>query len=219
MKYVAYYRVSRKTQAASGLGLEAQQEAVRRFLRDGDTVVAAYTEVESGRNCERPELASAMAMCRMVGARLLIAKLDRLARDVAFVATLMKSDVKFIAADMPDADPFRLHIEAAVAEEEARKISERTKAALAAAKARGVVLGGFRGRALTDAERAAGMAVRQNAARARATSLSVVLGEIKASGAATLASVADALNARSIPAPRGGAWGPAQVRRLMNVAA
>lgn len=219
MKYVTYYRVSRRSQAVSGLGLEAQQEAVRRFLRDGDAVVGAYTEVESGRNSDRPQIAAALAACRMLGARLLIAKLDRLARDVAFIATLMKSDVKFTAADMPDADPFRLHIEAAIAEEEARKISARTKAALAAARARGVALGGFRGRSLTDTDRGAGLAARQSVARARAAALKPIIDELRLAGVVTLAAVAEALNKRSIPAPRGGAWAPAQIGRIMAVAA
>lgn len=146
--YIAYLRVSTDRQGKSGLGLEAQQEAVSLFARGDDAIIATLVEIESGRNSERPQLAAALRQCRQFGATLLIAKLDRLARDVAFVATLMKSDVRFIAADMPEADPFRLHIESAIAEEESRKISARTKAALAAAKARGVKLGGFRGRGL-----------------------------------------------------------------------
>ena len=130
----------------------------------------------------------------------------------------MKSDVKFTAVDMPDADPFRLHIEAAISEEEARKIGARTKAALDAARQRGTRLGGYRGRSPTEAERAAGLAVRQQAARARAVGLRSILDEIKGSGASTLAAMAAALNQRSIPAPRGGEWGAAQVRRLVAAA-
>lgn len=217
-KYVLLYRVSTSSQSRSGLGLEAQQEAVRRFLGADDRVVGAYTEVESGRSQDRPQLRAAMDACRVLGARLLIAKLDRLARDVAFIATLMKSDIKFTAADMPDADPFRLHIEAAIAEEEARKISARTRAALAAAKARGVVLGGFRGRYLTEVERTAGVAVRKTAARVRAQSLAPVLAEIKVAGAATLAAMAHALNQRGVAAPRGGVWQATQVKRLIDLA-
>jgi DNA invertase Pin-like site-specific DNA recombinase len=110
----------------------------------GDVVLTEFVEVETGKNNERPRLAAAMAACRKHRAKLLIAKLDRLSRKVSFIAPLMESNVKFVACDMPDADPFRLHIEAAIAEEEARKISARTKAALAAAKTRGVVLGGVR---------------------------------------------------------------------------
>jgi DNA invertase Pin-like site-specific DNA recombinase len=218
-KYVVLYRVSTSGQSRSGLGLEGQQESVRRFLRPDDKVVGSFTEVESGRSQERPQLAAAMAACRVLGARLLIAKLDRLARDVAFIAAMMKSDIKFTAVDMPDADPFRLHIEAAISEEEARKISARTKTALAAARERGMRLGGYRGRSPTEAERAAGLAVRQQAARARAAGLRAILDEIKGSGAGTLAAIADALNQRLIPAPRGGAWGAAQVRRVLAIAA
>ena len=192
---------------------------MQRFLRADDIVVGTLTEVESGRAQERPQLAAAMAACRTSGARLLIAKLDRLARDVAFIATMMKSDVKFTAVDMPDADPFRLHIEAAIAEEEARKISARTRAALAAARERGTRLGGYRGRSPTDAERAASLAVRRRAALARAASLRSILNEIKASGADTFAAMAHTLNLRSIPAPRGGLWGAAQVRRVQAAAA
>jgi DNA invertase Pin-like site-specific DNA recombinase len=118
--WVIYLRVSTARQGRSGLGREAQEEAVRRFL--GTTApLATFTEIESGKNPDRPQLAAALDHCRRTGARLLIAKLDRLARDVAFIATLMKSDVKFTVADMPDADPFRLHIEASNAEEEARR--------------------------------------------------------------------------------------------------
>lgn len=112
--YISGFQPTRK------VGLEAQEEAVRRFLCPGDTLVATVVEVESGRECQRPQLTAAIQKCRTLRAKLLIAKLDRLARDVAFIATLMKSDVKFIACDMPEADPFRLHIEAAIAEEEAR---------------------------------------------------------------------------------------------------
>jgi DNA invertase Pin-like site-specific DNA recombinase len=217
--FIAYLRVSTDKQGKSGLGLEAQQDAVSRFLRPGDTLVATFVEVESGRECQRPQLAAAIEKCRTLRAKLLIAKLDRLARDVAFIATLMKSDVKFIACDMPDADPFRLHIEAAIAEEEARKISARTRAALEAAKARGVVLGGFRGRQLTDADRAKGNALKAVKARARASSLAPILDELRATGVVTLRALADGLNARGIVAPRGGAWQAAQVKRLVSILA
>ena len=217
--FIAYLRVSTQKQGQSGLGMDAQQEAVRRFIREGDVVTETYVEVESGRNDERPQLATAMAACRRLGARLLIAKLDRLARDVAFIATLMKSDVRFTACDMPDADPFRLHIEAAIAEEEARKISARTKAALAAAKARGVLLGGFRGRHLTEAERATGRAKQAAEARARAVALLPIVEQVRATGATTLAAIADGLNGRGIPTAKGGSWAPVLVMRLLRYAA
>ena len=143
--WVIYKRVSTVRQGESGLGLEAQDAAIARLIGNCN-IIATFTEIESGRRCDRPQLAAAIAKCRETNARPVIGKLDRLARDVHVIAGLMKSDVKFVTADMPDADPFRLHIEAAIAEEEARKISARTCAALAAAKARGVKLGGYRSR-------------------------------------------------------------------------
>lgn len=142
LPYIAYYRVSTQRQGASGLGLEAQRAATMTFLRsNGGSLLSEFTEVESGKRANRPELAAALKACRDGGAILLIAKLDRLARNVAFIANLLESGVKFTAIDMVNADRFMLHVYAAMAEEEARRISERTKAALAAAKVRGVALG------------------------------------------------------------------------------
>ena len=144
--YAAYIRVSTDKQGRSGLGLEAQQAAIAAFLRPGDRLLQpAFREIESGKNSDRPQLRAALDRCRQTGATLLIARLDRLARSVRFIAGLMEEGVPFVACDMPAATPFMLHVYAAVAEEEARAISRRTKAALAAAKARGVVLGGDRG--------------------------------------------------------------------------
>lgn len=213
--WVLYSRVSTRRQGASGLGLEAQDAALAAFLgaHPKDTVIASFVEVESGRDDARPQLAAALNECRLRNARLLISKLDRLSRDLAFIATLMKSDVQFTVADMPNADPFRLHIEACIAEDEARKISSRTRAALAAAKARGVVLGGNRGRNLTNADRLKGQAARSSAASARANLLKPVLSDLRATGYTTLASLAAALTERGYPAPRGGRWSAMQVRR------
>lgn len=141
-RYIAYYRVSTVRQGMSGLGLEAQRAATKAFLDSTNSMlVAEFTEVESGKRANRPELAEAIKACRDSGAILLIAKLDRLARNVHFISGLLESGAKFTAIDMPNADRFMLHVYAAMAEEEARRISERTKAALAAAKARGVRLG------------------------------------------------------------------------------
>lgn len=141
-KYIAYYRVSTQRQGQSGLGLEAQRNATHNFLRAaGAELLAEYTEVESGKRANRPQLAVAMQECRATGAVLLIAKLDRLARNVHFISGLLESGVKFTAIDMPNADRSMLHVYAAMAEEEARRISERTKVALAAAKQRGIKLG------------------------------------------------------------------------------
>src|SRR4051795_3734033 len=141
-KWVAYYRVSTQKQGASGLGLEAQREAVAGHLDGGNWQLAAeFTEIESGRKNDRPELAKALATCRRIGATLIIAKLDRLARNVAFVSNLMESGVEFVAVAFPTANRLTIHILAAVAEHEAAMTSTRTKAALAAAKARGTRFG------------------------------------------------------------------------------
>jgi DNA invertase Pin-like site-specific DNA recombinase len=130
--FVAYYRVSTERQGRSGLGLEAQQKAVRDHLNGGNWgIVAEFTEVESGKRSDRPQLAAALAACRLRGAKLIIAKLDRLARNVHFVSGLMESGVDFVAADFPQANRLTVHILAAVAEHEAKMISERTKVALA----------------------------------------------------------------------------------------
>lgn len=142
---VSYLRVSTKKQGASGLGLEAQREAVATYAkREGLRVVAEYVEVESGKRASRPELANALSHCRAAKAKLVVAKLDRLARNVAFLSALMDAGLDFVALDNEHANRFTLHVLAAVAEQEARATSERTKVALAAAKRRGVKLGSAR---------------------------------------------------------------------------
>jgi DNA invertase Pin-like site-specific DNA recombinase len=145
-RFVAYYRVSTAQQGRSGLGLEAQREAVRVFL-DGSAgaLAEAFTEVESGKNDDRPQLAKALDACRLTGAVLVIAKLDRLSRDAHFLLGLEKAGVEFVAADMPNANRLTVRLMAVIAQEEREMISARTKAALAAAKARGKKLGGNRG--------------------------------------------------------------------------
>ena len=139
--FIAYYRVSTDKQGVSGLGMDAQREAVTSYVRSRGSIVAEFTEVESGRKSERPQLLAALAECRRRKAVLVIAKLDRLARNVHFISGLMNSDVEFVAVDNPTASRLTIHILAAVAEHEREMISERTKAALAAAKARGIKLG------------------------------------------------------------------------------
>jgi DNA invertase Pin-like site-specific DNA recombinase len=213
-RYIAYYRVSTARQGRSGLGLEAQKQAVSQHLK-GAELISEFTEIESGRRTDRPKLAEALAACRVHKATLVIAKLDRLARNVAFVSRLMEAGVDFEACDFPQANRLTIHILAAVAEHEARMISERTRAALAAAKARGTVLGGFRGRAgtCTDLEKA--RTVRSAKALQRAVDLADTIEQLRTAGARTLRSIAAGLNAREITTARGGLWSAAQVRTVL----
>src|SRR6516164_8523282 len=211
--FVAYYRVSTARQGKSGLGLEAQRAAVREHLDGGNwRLVAEFTEIESGKRSDRPKLAEALKECRLHGAKLIIAKLDRLARNVRFIANLMESNVEFEAVDFPQANRLTIHIMAAIAEHETKMISDRTRAALAAAKARGKRLGGYRGRAGTANDCANARRARSAAANARAADLGVVIEDIKATGATSLRAIAKELNGRGISAPRGGEWSGAQVR-------
>jgi DNA invertase Pin-like site-specific DNA recombinase len=211
--FIAYYRVSTDRQGKSGLGIEAQQEAVRSYLNGGKwSLVAEVIEVESGKKADRPKLAEALRLCRLHGATLIIAKLDRLARNVLFVSSLMESGVEFVAVDFPQANRLTVHILAAVAEHEAKAISDRTKAALKAAKARGTVLGGFRGKVPTEADRAASVAARKATAATRAGDLAPVIEALRADGITSLNGIARALTERKIPTARGAAsWSPAQV--------
>lgn len=216
--FVAYYRVSTKRQGKSGLGLEAQREAVLSFLNGGNwSLVASFTEVESGKLNDRPELEKALRACRLHGAKLVIAKLDRLSRDAHFLLGLEKAGVDFVAADMPMANRLTVGILAVVADEERRMISARTKAALAAAKRRGVKLGGNRGVTLTRKQREAGSAVIADRARQRATDLAPMLMELQAAGVTSFSAIARALNERDIPTARGGSeWTPTQVSRVFS---
>jgi DNA invertase Pin-like site-specific DNA recombinase len=218
-KFIAYYRVSTVRQGRSGLGLEAQQTAVRDHLNGGNwRVVAEFTEIESGKRKDRPKLAEALAACRVHGAKLVIAKLDRLARNVAFVSHLMESGVDFEAVDFPQANRLTIHILAAVAEHEARMISERTKAALAAAKRRGVKLGGVRKghRPFTAKVQAMGRRARAAIAQRRAADLQPIITELQAAGFQSYSAIARELNARGIPTTGGnGAWQAVSVGRLL----
>jgi DNA invertase Pin-like site-specific DNA recombinase len=216
-KFVSYLRVSTAKQGRSGLGLEAQRKAVEDFLNGGDwRVVKEFVEVESGKKADRPQLAKALRACRLFGAKLVIAKLDRLSRDAHFLLGLEKAGVDFVAADMPHANRLTVGIMAMVADEERRMISARTKAALAAAKRRGVKLGGDRGAQLTAKQRAAGRAVLIERAEARAADLSDIVKELQASGATSLRAIAEGLNTRGIPTARGGKWSSVQVMRVLE---
>lgn len=209
MSFVSYFRVSTSKQGASGLGLEAQRAAVLAHTR-GVEIVAEFFEVESGKRADRPQLAAAIAYAKRHKAVLVIAKLDRLARDVHFISGLMRSTVEFVACDMPVANKLTIHIMAAMAEHEAEMISARTKQALAAAKARGTVLGGVR----HDLETARA-AQTVNAQQRKANVLPIV-ESIQAAGVTTLVGIAGALNARGIKTARGGEWSATQVSRIIK---
>jgi DNA invertase Pin-like site-specific DNA recombinase len=215
--FVSYLRVSTRAQGQSGLGLDAQRKAVTDYLNGGRwSLIDEYVEVESGANDERPELAKALALCRVHNATLVIAKLDRLSRDAHFLLGLQKAGVKFVAADMPEANEMIVGIMAVVAQAERKMISARTKAALQAAKERGVKLGGDRGniRAVSAKGRLAALETRRKAARQRAEDLAPIISELRARGITSLGAIAAGLNARGVPAARGGKWTAIQVQRL-----
>ena len=219
-KFIAYLRVSTARQGASGLGLEAQHSAVQAYLatRQGN-VIAEFVEVESGKRDDWPKLAAALAACRLHRATLVMAKLDRLARNVRFIAGIMDSGVDFVACDMPHANRLTLHLMAAMAEHEATAISERTKVALAAAKARGVKLGNPGGAThlLAGCGQAAKSSakVRSAAAAARAAAMAPIVASLQESGISGFSPLARQLNVMRIPTTAGKAWNRAQVRRLL----
>ncbi len=218
-KLVAYERVSTARQGKSGLGLEAQRKAIEDFADiKGAAILARFTEVESGRRNDRPELAKALQLARITGATLVIAKLDRLSRNAAFLLTLRDAGVRFLACDMPEANDLTVGIMALVAQQEREAISRRTKEALAAAKARGVKLGNPNGAStLRRAGKGGGAlreAVRKNA-NDHAAALSPVIEAIRAEGYTTLRSIATELNGRGIRTRRGGDWHVSNVRNLL----
>ncbi len=221
-KFISYLRVSTQKQGKSGLGLEAQQTAVAGYLNGGAwTLVAEVVEVESGKNGARPKLAEALRLCRMHKATLVVAKLDRLARNVAFVATLLESGVKVVCCDMPDADVTMLHIYAVMAEREGKAISARTVAALAAAKARGVVLGGYRWEIDAETRKRAlesSISTRKEVAATFAADVLHSIADVKTSGAVSLRDIAAGLNERKVPTARGGEWTAVQVSRVLKTA-
>jgi DNA invertase Pin-like site-specific DNA recombinase len=216
--FIAYYRVSTDRQGRSGLGLEAQREAVRIYLSHrGAGLIEEVTEVESGKRADRPKLADALRLCRLHNATLIIAKLDRLARNVAFVSGLMESGVEFVAVDFPQANRLTVHILAAVAEHEAAMISQRTRDALAAAKARGVKLGGDPARfaAVRHLGNPASAISRATRANRRAADIGPLARDLLASGL-SLRQIAAELDRRAVRTPRGaGGWSATQVRRML----
>lgn len=214
-KFVSYLRVSTRKQGKSGLGVEAQRAAVANFLNGGKWAhVCEFVETESGSRDDRPKLAEALSVCRLHNATLVIAKLDRLSRDAHFLLGLTKAGVKFVAADMPEANEMVVGMMAVVAQAERKMISQRTKAALAAAKARGVKLGKPENLRDQMAGRANGRAARTRAAINRAGDLLPIIADIRAGGAASLRAIAAELNSRGIPTARGRQWSAVQVKRV-----
>lgn len=224
-KFVSYLRVSTDKQGRSGLGIEAQREAVSSYLNGGRwTLAAEYVETESGRKSDRPKLAAALSHAKAIGAKLIFAKLDRLTRNVDLLRSLVASDVELVFCDLPSVPPgpmgkFLLTQMAAVAELEAGLIGERTKKALAAAKARGAKLGNpngaraLRGKQTGNAEAVARI---KQKAQQRATDLNGIIDDFRRSGISTVRAITDELNRQGINAPRGGQWHPTAVQRMLK---
>jgi DNA invertase Pin-like site-specific DNA recombinase len=216
--FVAYYRVSTQRQGKSGLGLADQKKSIADHLSGcGGTLAAEFTEVESGRKKDREQLALALAHCRRHKSVLLIAKLDRLARNVAFVSALLESKVRFVAVDMPEADATFLQMAAVFAEWEAKKISERTKAALAQAVARGKKLGWSIPSRCHQQRPASLKGAARNAEKAKqfASNVLPIINEIKSAGVSTLDGIAERLNARGVMTARNSQWYAATVKGVL----
>ena len=218
-KVVAYYRVSTERQGRSGLGLEAQRHAVASLCNlRGWEIISEYTEVESGKDNDRAQLNTALHHAKVTNGTLVIAKLDRLSRDVAFIATLHASGAKFIAADMPEANELTVHVMAAFAQAERKAISQRTKDGLAAAKARGVKLGNPNGAAaLRNAGKGNGASVTvlKSKADTFARDLAPVVHRLRSEGLTSLPLLARGLNEGGFETARGGKWHPSSVRNLL----
>jgi DNA invertase Pin-like site-specific DNA recombinase len=215
-RYVAYYRVSTERQGRSGLGLEAQKASVLEFLRaTGDTLRDEYVEIQSGKDNGRPKLAEALRLCRLTRSTLLIAKLDRLSRDAAFLLTLQNAGTRFVAVDNPDMNETVVGILAVIAQAERKAISERTKSALAAAKRRGVMLGNPKLKPGTAATALAASKAASAVAKGRAEELRELFEDARSTGATSLRAVAEHFNALDIGTPRGGKWAAASIARLL----
>lgn len=223
--YIALYRVSTDKQGRSGLGIEAQKEAVARYLNGGDwKLVSEFVEIETGTNKrQRPELTKALDACKLYGATLIIAKLDRLARNVAFISALMESGVEFVACDMPTANKFTVHVLAAVAEHEAAMISARTKAALAAKKARGEKTGASCWRSdtglLSAEDRQRGQALAVDKIKTdkaeRWARVQPIIQRLKGDGM-SLRGIANEMNRLNIPTARGGKWSAVMIAKILR---
>lgn len=219
-RFIAYERVSTARQGQSGLGLEAQRNTIDAFaVSRSATVLARFTEVESGRNPDRPELTAAIQLSRLTGATLVIAKLDRLSRNAAFLLTLRDSGIQFLACDMPEANDLTVGIMALVAQQEREAISRRTKEALAVAKARGVKLGNPNGAAALRRAGKGGAALRAAVSANAddfARALAPILADIARLGITSLRGIADELNAQGMRTRRGGQWHVSNVRNLIE---
>lgn len=218
-KIVAYLRVSTARQGISGLGLEAQQLAVQRYAASTSSVITdTFTEVETGKLNTRPKLTAALHLAKVTGATLVIATLDRLSRNAAFLMTLQDAGVKFVAADLPQANNLTIGIMALVAQQEAEAISRRTKVALQAAKARGQKLGNPNGAAAllraSKGNTAAVSAIKLKADK-HAMNLHPVIQALKEQGITSLGGIAKALNERGMLTPRGGTWHKTSVSNLL----
>jgi len=220
MRFVSYLRVSTERQGQSGLGLEAQRAAIAAYTAGRGELATEFLEVESGKRADRPQLEKALAEAKRLGAVLVIAKLDRLARNVAFIATLIERKVEIAACDMPEANRVFLHIMAAMAEHEAQAISDRTKAALAAAKARGVKLGWAIPDRASEAAGASQRAAVQRIDKAdrHATTVRPLIEALQGQGL-SLRRIAAELNARNVKTARGGSWHAMTVRNVLQRAA
>jgi len=214
---VAYIRVSTSQQGRSGLGIEAQREALARFAQEaGYEIAAEFVEIETGKGSDaidrRPQLAAALAKAKTTRCAVAVAKLDRLSRDVHFISGLMAHSVQFVVAELgPDVDPFVLHLYAALAEKERALISGRTKSALAVAKSKGVKLGNPR----IDAARGKAIAAIKAVADREAGNVLPIISDIQKSGVTTLRAIAEALNARGVRTPRKGRWHAMSVRNVL----
>jgi len=219
MKAVTYFRVSTKEQGRSGLGLDAQRASVERYLATvSDDVLDEFVEVESGGKADRPELIRALRRCRLTGATLIVAKLDRLSRDVEFIAQLQKSNVRFVCADMPEANTLTIGLLAVLAQHERELISTRTRDALAAAKARGVVLGNPRLAEVANTDTGAARAAHVANATERNSQIGAVIAEIEseADEPLSLRQIADELNDAGYTTARGKAFSKTSVMRIRD---